>query len=224
MSNPNPCPSIAIIGGTGKEGSALAKRFAKAGTQTLIGSREAAKAQKMADSINQMFNTNLVEGYTNFEAANKAQVIAMCLPYFCMMDVLTEIKGCLDGKIVINLASSLDPEKKSRAKINPHGSITQEVQDFLGENVKVIAAFQNIAPEQFESLGKVETDVLVCGADREARDTVIGYIRGIGMEAFDAGPIQNAVVVETLTAALISINIRYKIKGAGIHIVGVPRE
>jgi NADPH-dependent F420 reductase len=224
MSDAISLPIVAIIGGTGKEGSTLARRFAKAGVRTLIGSRDAEKARRMATDINKMFNTKVVEGYSNCEAADKAQVVAITLPYFCMMDMLAEIKRCVEGKIVINLASSLDPEKKSRAKLNPHGSITQEAQDFLGENVKVIAAFQNIAPEQLESLGKVETDVLVCGGDREARDTVICLVRTIGMEAYDIGAIQNAVVVETLTAALIAINIRYKVRGAGIHIVGIPQE
>ncbi len=224
MLNPNFCTSIAIIGGTGREGSALAKRFAKAGTRTLIGSRDAMKACNLANTINTSFGTTFVEGYTNCEAATKAEVIALVLPYHCIKDMVAEIKDCIQGKIVINLASSLDPEKKSRAKINPKGSITQEIQELVGDKTKVVAAFQNIAPEQLESVEKIETDVLVVGADREARDVVIELIKRIGISAFDAGAIENAVVVETLTAALIAINIRYKCKGAGIRVIGVPRD
>lgn len=216
--------SLAVIGGTGTEGSAIASRFAKAGVQVLIGSRDAIKAQNMANTINSKFGIKNVEGYTNREAALKADVVLLSVPYDGMKPILEDLKTVVQGKIVINIASSLDPEKKSRAKINPAGSITAEVQQFLGENTKVIAAFQNISPEQLEKFdSKIETDVLVCGGDREAREAVITMIKKTGIEAFDAGMIQNAVVVETLTAALIAINIKYKMKGAGIRLVGVPR-
>jgi NADPH-dependent F420 reductase len=216
--------SLAVIGGTGTEGSAIAARFAKAGVRVLIGSRDEMKAQNTANTINSKFGIKNVEGYTNREAAAKADVVLLSVPYEGMKPILEDLKAAVQGKIVINIASSLDPEKKSRAKINPAGSITAEVQQFLGENTKVIAAFQNISPEQLEKFdSKIETDVLVCGGDREARETVINMIKKTGIEAFDAGMIQNAVVVETLTAALIAINIKYKMKGAGIRLVGVPR-
>ena len=228
MSNPtiqNPNLSLAIIGGTGKEGSAIAARFAKAGVRTLIGSRDAAKAQNMANTINSKFNINSVEGYTNRDATAKADIVLLAIPYDGMKPILEDIKPAVPGKIIINIASSLDQEKKSRARINPAGSIAAEIQQFFGENAKVVDAFQNISPEQLEKFDeKIETDVLVVGADREARDLVIGLIKKIGIDAFDAGMIQNAVVVETMTAALIAINIRYKVKGAGIRIVGVPRS
>ncbi|HKZ88414.1 MAG TPA: NADPH-dependent F420 reductase [Candidatus Bathyarchaeia archaeon] len=228
MSNPtiqNPNLSLAIIGGTGKEGSAIAARFAKAGVRTLIGSRDAAKAQNMANTINTKFNIKNVEGYTNRDATAKADIVLLAIPYDGMKPILEDIKPAVPGKIIINIASSLDQEKKSRARINPAGSIAAEIQQFFGENAKVVDAFQNISPEQLEKFDeKIETDVLVVGADREARDLVIGLIKKIGIDAFDAGMIQNAVVVETMTAALIAINIRYKVKGAGIRIVGVPRS
>jgi len=228
MSNPtiqNPNLSLAIIGGTGKEGSAIAARFAKAGVRTLIGSRDAAKAQNMANTINTKFNIKNVEGYTNRDATAKADIVLLAIPYDGMKPILEDIKPAVPGKIIINIASSLDQEKKSRARINPAGSIAAEIQQFFGENAKVVDAFQNISPEQLEKFDeKIETDVLVVGADREARDLVIGLIKKIGIDAFDAGMIQNAVVVETMTAALIAINIRYKVKGAGIRIIGVPRS
>jgi NADPH-dependent F420 reductase len=225
MSDSKPCPVLAVVGGTGKEGSAIAKRFANAGIRTLIGSRDALRAQNTANTINASLGTKFAEGYSNCEAASKAEVIALVLPYHCILGMCEELKDCVQGKIVINIASSLDPEKKSRAKINPKGSITKEIQDYYGETTKVVAAFQNVSPEQLEKFDeKIETDVLVAGADREARNTVIEMIKQIGVDAFDAGAIQNAVVVETLTAALIAINIRYKVRGAGIRIVGVPRD
>ena len=228
MSNPtviNPNPSLAVIGGTGKEGSAIAMRFAKAGVRTLIGSRDAAKAQTMADTINSKFNIKNVEGYTNRDATAKADIVLLAVPYDGIKPILEDIKPAASGKVIINIASSLDQEKKSRARINPAGSIAIEIQQFFGETTKVVDAFQNISPEQLEKFDeKIETDVLVVGADRETRDMVIALIKKIGIDAFDAGMIQNAVVVETMTAALIAINIRYKVRGAGIHLVGVPRN
>jgi NADPH-dependent F420 reductase len=228
MSNPtvpNPNPSLAIIGGTGKEGSAIAARFAKAGVRTLIGSRDAMKAQATATNINNQFKIKNVEGYTNREATAKADIVLLAVPYDGMKPILEDIKPAAAGKVIINIASSLDAEKKSRARINPAGSIAMEIQTFFGEATKVVDAFQNISPEQLEKFDeKIETDVLVVGADRETRDMVIALIKKVGIDAFDAGMIQNAVIVETMTAALIAINIRYKIRGAGIRLVGVPRN
>jgi len=222
MSTPN--LSLAVIGGTGSEGSAIAARFAKAGVRVLIGSRDAMKAQNTANTINAKFGSNNVEGYSNRDAATKADVVLLSIPYDGMKPILEDLKTAVQGKIVINIASSLDPERKSRAKLNPKGSITAEVQEFFGEGTKVVAAFQNISPEQLEKFdSKIETDVLVCGGDKEAREAVVAMIRKTGIEAFDAGVLANAVVVETMTAVLIYINIKYKMKGAGISLVGVPR-
>lgn len=222
MSTPN--LSLAVIGGTGSEGSAIAARFAKAGVRVLIGSRDAMKAQNTANIINTKFGINIVEGYSNRDAAAKADVVLLSIPYDGMKPILEDLKTAVQGKIVINIASSLDPERKSRAKLNPKGSITAEAQEFFGEGAKVVAAFQNISPEQLEKFdSKIETDVLVCGGDKEAREAVVAMIRKTGIEAFDAGVLANAVVVETMTAVLIYTNIKYKMKGAGIRLVGVPR-
>lgn len=221
MSNNN--LSIAILGGTGKEGSAIAARFAKAGFRTIIGSRSASKAINAAYNLNTQFNILTAEGCTNREATAKADIVLLAVPYDGMKPILEDIKPAAAGKVVINIASSLDAEKKSRARINPAGSIAMEIQNFCGHETKVVDAFQNISPEQLEKFDeKIETSVLVVGADRETRDMIIDLVKKIGIDAYDAGAIQNAVVVETMTAALIAINIRYKIKGAGIQLVGVP--
>lgn len=217
-------PTIALIGGTGKEGNALAFRFAKAGGRVLIGSRDAAKAQNAANELNKRIGTTLVEGYSNREAAAKADMVLLSVPYDGMKPILEDIRDAAIGKIIINIASSLDPERKSRAKIPPAGSVTAEVQQFFGDAVRVVAAFQNVSPEKLESVEeKIDTDVLVCGGDKDARATVIELIRKIGIEAFDAGVLANAVAVEALTAVLIAVNIKYKVKGAGIRLTGVPR-
>ncbi len=216
--------SLAIIGGTGKEGNALARRFAQAGVRVLIGSRDAAKAQAAAQDLNTRIGAARVEGYTNREAAERAEVLLLSVPYAGMQPILADVRAAAQNKIVINIAASLDPEKKSRAKPPAAGSVTAEVQQFFGDATRVVCAFQNISPEKLESVEeKIDSDVLVCGADKDTRAQVIELIRRIGVDAFDAGMLANAVAVEALTAALIAINLRYKTKGAGIRIVGVPR-
>jgi 8-hydroxy-5-deazaflavin:NADPH oxidoreductase len=214
--------SLAIIGGTGREGSALAARFAKAGLRIFIGSRDPIKAENAACCMNSKFNITNVEGYSNAEAAAKADIILLALPCECLTPICTEIKEAVVGKIVINIASSLDSEKKSRAKINPAGSIAMELQNLFGTETKIVDALQHVSPEQLMKFDeKIEVDVLVVGADRQTRNTVIDLIKKAGIDAFDAGTIENAVAIETLTAALIAINIRYKVTGSSIRIVGM---
>lgn len=218
--------SLAIIGGTGKEGNALAFRFAKAGVRVLIGSRDTAKAQNAADALNRRISGTAlrVEGYSNHDAAAQAEIVLLSVPYAGMKPILEDVRDAAQNKIVINIASSLDPERKSRVRIPAAGSVTAEVQQFFGDTVKVVAAFQNISPEKLESVEeKIDTDVLVCGGDKDARAVVIELIRKIGIDAFDAGVLANAVAVEALTAVLIAVNIKYKVRGAGIRLTGVPR-
>ncbi len=216
--------SIAIIGGTGKEGNALAARFASAGIPVIIGSRDAARGKNAALEMKKRLGVEYIDGTSNRAAAEKAELVLLAVPYDGMHPILEALRGAVENKIVINIASSLDPERKSRAKVPPAGSTTAEVQQFFGEKVKVVAAFQNIAPEKLEAVGEeIDSDVLVCGADRDTRSAVIELIQKIGIEAFDAGTLANAVAVETLTAALIALNIRYKVKGAGIRLTGIQR-
>ncbi|HEX7588695.1 MAG TPA: NADPH-dependent F420 reductase [Anaerolineae bacterium] len=226
ITNPSisPSPSLAIIGGTGKEGNALAARFARAGVRVLIGSRDAAKAELAANTLKQRSTGTSVEGSSNRDAAARADIILLSIPYDGMHPILQDLRDAVQGKIVINIASSLAPERKSRAQIPAAGSVTAEVQQFLGPAVKVVAAFQNISPEKLESVEeKIDSDVFVCGGDKDARAVVIALIRQIGIDAFDAGVLANAVAVEALTAVLIAVNIKYKVKGVGIRLTGVPR-
>ena len=213
----SPNHPIAIIGGTGKEGNAIAHRFAKAGIRVLIGSRDALKAQNAAQVLNARIGASNVEGYSNRDAAAKAEIILLAVPYAGMQPILADLSDVVQGK-------SLDPERKSRAKPPAAGSVTAEVQQFFGDTVQVVCAFQNISPEKLESVEeKIDTDVIVCSNDKGARATVIDLIRRIGVDAFDGGALANAVAVEALTAVLIAVNIKYKVKGAGIRITGVPR-
>ncbi len=216
--------SLAVIGGTGKEGNALAARFARAGVPVIIGSRDAARGEQAAREMNERLGVAHVEGTSNRAAAERADVVLLSVPYEGIGPILQDVRDAARGKIVINISSALDPERKSRAKVPPAGSTTAEVQQFFGEGTRVVAAFQNISPEKLEEVEeKIDSDVLVAGADRETRGAVIDLIRRIGIDAFDAGVLANAVALEALTAVLIAVNIRYKTKGAGIRLTGVPR-
>jgi NADPH-dependent F420 reductase len=225
MTNEPMSQMIAVIGGTGKEGNALAYRFAKAGIPVIIGSRDAAKGENAAREMNARLGSSNVSGTSNREAATRADIVLLAVPYAGMTPILENLRDAVQGKIVINVASSLDPERKSRAKPPAAGSVTAEVQQFFGASARVVCAFQNIAPEKLEAVEeKIETDVIVCGDDKDARATVVELIRRIGIEAFDGGALANAVAVEAMTAVLISVNLRYKVKGAGIRLAGVPRD
>lgn len=216
--------SIAVIGGTGKVGSALARRFARTGMSVLIGSRDALKGETVAREMNALLGVTNVSGTSNREAARGSDIVLLALPFDGMQPILEDIREAARGKIIINIASAIDSKKKSHAQVPPEGSITALVQTFFGEGTPVVAAFQNISPEKLEGDAMIDADVLVCGNDKEARATVITVIEKIGIDAFDAGVLANAVAVETLTAVLIAVNIKYKTKGAGIRLTGVPRK
>lgn len=216
---------LAIIGGTGTEGKALAARFARAGVRVLIGSRDAGRAAATATDLRAHIPGAVVEGYSNRDAAERSEIVLLSVPYAGMRPILEDLCQAVRGKIVINIASSLDPERKSRAKLPAAGSVTAEVQQFFGDAARVVAAFQNISPEKLESVEEtIDSDVLVCGGDKAARTAVIELIRKIGIGAFDGGVLANAAAVEALTAVLIAVNVGYKIRGAGIRLVGVPRS
>ncbi|MCA1554438.1 MAG: NADPH-dependent F420 reductase [Chloroflexi bacterium] len=213
---------LAILGGTGKEGSALVRRFAKAGVDVVIGSRSAARAQHKADELNALLDTQSITGASNRDATAQAEVVLLSIPYEGMTPILEDIREAAQGKVLINIASALDPQRKSRAKLPSAGSITAEIQQFFGENAKVVAAFQNVSPEHLEITHRqIDCDVLVCGADRATRERIIALIERIGVRAFDAGVLANAAAVESLTAVLIAINIKHKTHSAGIRITGV---
>ena len=215
---------IAVIGGTGKEGKGLALRWASAGYEVIIGSRHAERAATTANELNTTLGKTSVSGLCNAEAARAADIVVLTVPFEGHAATLDMIAEGAQGKILIDVTAPLDPENKKKVLRVPEGSAAQAAQLKLGPNVRVVAAFQNIShmhlTDLHESLG---CDVLVCGNDKEAKKQVIELARAAGMVAFDAGPIENAVVAEGMTAVLININIAFKIKNAGIQITSVPR-
>jgi len=217
-------PRIAILGGTGKEGKGLAYRWAKAGYEVVIGSRQVEKAQITADEINKMIADNSVTGLENHQAADWCDIAVLTVPFAAHQVMLTEIKDCLEGKILIDVTVPLVPPKVTKVQMPAAGSAAQEAKSILGENIQVVAAFQNISYERLLTDGDIDCDVLVCGSSKDARGSVLELVKAAGMVGWDAGPIENAVVVEGLTSILIGLNSQYGVHNAGIKISGIQRE
>ncbi len=216
--------SIAVLGGTGKEGKGLVYRWAKAGYRVLIGSRAAEKAQAAAaDVLSMLDGSGSVEGLDNPTAAQKADIVVLTVPYSAHRDTLEAVKESVKGKILIDVTVPLVPPKVAKVQMPPAGSAAQEAREILGEGAQVAAAFQNISHEHLLEGGDVECDVLVTGTGPEVRAEAIKLVEAAGLTGWDAGPIENSVVVEGLTSVLIGINKKYGSTHAGIKITGVKK-
>lgn len=213
-------PVLAILGGTGKEGPGLALRWAQAGYQVLIGSRLAEKAQAAAAEINAQLGSDNVRGMENERAALQADIAVLTVVQTAHQEALLSVREALQGKILVDATARVDfrqprpPEPPAAAK---------QAQDLLGSGVRVVAAFQNVPAHVLKKdLGKsIATDVLVCADDPLAAQEVIRLAEAGGMQAFYAGGLENALVVEGLTALLISLNKYYGVKTASIGITGI---
>ena len=214
--------TIAVLGGTGKEGGGLALRWAHKGHSVILGSRSSERAQEVADEMNLTLGSNQVSGAANLDAAAAADVVVLAVPYAAQQSTVDDVAAVLTGKILIDVNVPLVPPKVSRVQLPEGGSAVEAVQNRLGESVRVVSAFQNISAHHLTKLDEeIECDVLVCADDPAAADTVVALAEEIGLRAWNAGPLANSVVSEALTSVLISLNRRYKVPGAGIRITGI---
>ncbi|MBA3530979.1 MAG: NADPH-dependent F420 reductase [Ardenticatenales bacterium] len=221
-------PTLAIIGGTGAEGSGLAKRWAAAGYLVLIGSRDAERAQGKADELNKALvgqeEAVPARGLANEEAAAQAEIIVVTVPYSAHASTLGALKEMVQGKIVVDCTVPLKPPKVTRVSLPEAGSAAMEAQQLLGERVRVVSAFQNVSAELLDDLrATVNCDVLITGNDPEARAAVVQLAEAGGMVGIHAGTLENAAAAEALTSLLIFINKQYKTHGAGIRITNLPK-
>jgi len=213
--------TIAVLGGTGKEGKGLAYRWARAGYHVIIGSRTNEKAETAAGDLNEMLGEDIVQGLLNTDAAEKADILVLTVPYSAHKPTLESVREAAQGKIFIDVTVPLVPPKVSKAQMPPAGSAAQEAQDILGDGVSVVSAFQNISHEHLFTDHSVNCDVLVTGKGKAARLEALKLVEAIGMTGWDAGPIENSMVVEGMTSLLIYINKQNSVKSAGIKITGV---
>lgn len=216
--------NIGVLGGTGKEGSGLAFRWALKGHEVIIGSRDAAKARAAASELNQLLaGKATVRGGDNAAAA-QAEVIVLAVPYAAQMATAESVAAQLKGKILIDVTVPLAPPKVDRVQLPNGESAVVALQRKLGESVRVVSAFQNVSATHLKDAAhEPECDVLVCGDDAAAREAVVKLAEDAGMRAWHAGVLANSIAAEALTSVLIAINKRYKVPGSGIRITGLPR-
>jgi hypothetical protein len=214
---------IAVLGGTGKEGSGLALRWAHAGHRIVIGSRSPQRAHEAAAEINARIGHDRAEGMDNLAAAQSGEIVVLAVPYAAQLATLETVKSALAGKVLVDVTVPLMPPQVGRVQLPEGGSAVLNAQKLLGDNVRVVSAFQNVSAEHLKKLDQIiDCDVLVCADDPKARAQVIALAKAAGMHAFHAGPLANSAVAEALTSVLITINRHYKIKHSGIRITGLP--
>lgn len=214
-------PILAILGGTGKQGPGLALRWASAGYQVIIGSRQAEKAQATAAEINEQLGIGSVRGMVNAEAASQADISVLTVVQSAHQAMIESLVDVLDGKILVDTTARVDfRDPKPPA---PPGA-PRMAQNKLGRGARVVAAFQTVPAHNLrKNLGQsLDADVLVCADDIQAADEVIGLAEAAGMRAYYAGGLENAVVVEGITSLLISMNRHYGVKTASISVTGIP--
>jgi NADPH-dependent F420 reductase len=165
-----------------------------------------------------------IAGHDNATAAAGGDLVVMAVPYASHAATLNSIKPHLEGKIYVDVTVPLMPPKVRTVQLPEGGSVAKNVQKELGETVRVVSAFQNVAAAHLNDLDhSIDCDVFVCGNDKPARGTVIKLAQDADMKAWHAGRIDNSAVAEALTSVLIFINGAYKIDGAGIKIIGEPQ-
>ncbi|MEW6093335.1 MAG: NADPH-dependent F420 reductase [Chloroflexota bacterium] len=217
--------TIAVLGGTGKEGKGLVYRWAKAGYRVLVGSRSPEKAQAAAAELTDLLQGKaVIEGLGNPEAARQANVVVLAVPYAAHRTTLESVREAIQGKLLVDVTVPLVPPKVMKAQMPPASSAAQEARLILGEGVEVCTAFQNISYEHLmDDTEVLDCDVLVTGTSKEARSETLKLVEAAGLTGWDAGPLENSMVVEGLTSVLIYINKQYNSTHAGLKISGVNR-
>lgn len=219
---------IAILGGTGALGTGLARRWAEAGYALVIGSRSQENAEQAVNDLRTVLTErgikNLhISAADNISAAEQADIVVLTVPYAHHASTLESVKALVQGKIVIDVTVPLMPPKVGTVQLPALGSAAQEAQQLLGDNVKVVSAFQNVAAHHLQEGHGIDCDVLVAGNDKEAREQVVTLVEAAGMRGFSVGPIANSAAAEALTSVLIQINRQFKCH-AGIRISGIENK
>ncbi len=220
---------IAVLGGTGPEGFGLALRWARAGETVVIGSRDAQRAQAAADKIKSKVGAQAsVSGAENSAACAAADVIVLTVPFEGHASLLKQVKPAIrPGSIVIDATVPLAASVGGRATRTLgvwQGSAAQESAELLPKEVPVVAAFQNVGAELLNADGPVDCDVIVCSDDPDASRMARSLAAKIpGVRALEGGKLENARLLEQITALLIGLNIRHK-GHSGIRITGLPES
>ncbi len=213
---------IGLIGGTGKEGRGLGVRWARAGHEVHLGSRDAARGAEVAAELSASRGVAL-SGGGNAAVVADADVVVLCVPYAAHAATLTGLAEALRGRLVVDITVPLVPPKVRVVHLPEGGAAAIEARQHLGEGARVVAALHHVSSAHLADPDHaIDCDVLVCGDALADRETVRGLVADLGLRPVDAGKLANAVALEALTPVLLHINRHYKAAGAGIRITGLP--
>jgi hypothetical protein len=218
---------IAVIGGTGPAGMGLALRWARAGETVIIGSRNEERAQQTAAAIQQKVGPEAnISGMENSAACAAADILMLTVPFEAQATLIKQLKGAMtDGSILIDATVPLAASVGGRASRTLgvwQGSAAQQAAELVPKGVSLVAAFHNVSAEMLNGDAPLDCDVIVCSNDADASQLTRELAAKIpGVRPIDGGPLQNARIIEQITALLIGMNIRFK-GHAGIRITGLP--
>ncbi len=221
---------VAVVGGTGAEGSGLALRFAKAGLRVLIGSRNLDRAQAAAKEIAAQAGAREITGHTNSDAVSKAAIVILTVPLSAQVETLKSIRTnfqsdaiLVDATVPLEIAIG---GRVSRTITLWDGSAAQQAARLAPPGVAVVSTFHLLGAEALKGLNHpVDCDALICGDNADAKATVSRIAETIpGVRAIDAGPLENARYVESSAALLIALNLKHKVSHSGLRITGLGRS
>lgn len=218
---------VAVVGGTGAEGSGLALRFAKAGLRVLIGSRNLDRAQTAAKEIAAQTGNGEITGHTNPDAVSNAAIVILTVPLSAQVETLKSIHtNFQSGAILVDATVPLEIAvggRFSRTITLWDGSAAQQAARLAPEGVSVVSTFHLLGAEALKNLNQpVDCDALVCGDNADAKATVSQLAAKIsGVRAVDAGPLENARYLENSAALLIALNLKHKVSHSGLRITGL---
>ncbi len=200
---------IAIIGGTGPQGQGLALRFARAGVQVALGSRDGARATEIVGELNAKLGTALIEGFDNAGAVAAAdEMVILAVPFSAHNATLEALKSGLEGKILVDIVVPLSPNDPKLVDMPPEGSATEAAQALLGPDIPVVGALHNVSAHTLNDLeSPINCDILVCGNKLEPRKKVMALVELLGVQSYNAGNAQAARCIEAITPILIRLNI-----------------
>ena len=218
--------TIPIIGGTGALGYGLALRWAQAGQPIVIGSREAGRAEEAADRVRSEVKGADVEGLQNAEAATQGPIVFLTVPFRAQSETLTNLKEALSpGQILVDCTAPLAAAvsgKATRTRGVWQGSAAEQAAEMVPEAVIVVSALHTVNAKKLAEAGDLDEDVLICGDKKVDKARVAALLERIdGFRAVNAGALEMARIAETLTALLISVNVRYKAR-TGIRVTDLP--
>lgn len=211
--------TIGVIGGTGKLGAALARRWAKAGLCVAIGSRDADRAREAAAALAAETGAAVDSGF-NADVAARADLIVVSVPFGSQVATLEEIRAAAAGKLVVDTTVPLMPPKVMRVQLPPEGCAALRAQQTLGEAVRLVSAFHNVAAHKLATDEEIACDVLVFGDDKADRAQVVALADAAGLRGLHGGALVNSAAAEAMTSVLIFLNKTYRVDGAGLCITG----